>query len=165
MSPPILYELGFEAAVGWLARQTRQRFGLDVEFINDEKPKPLNTDIRVVLFQAVRELLVNIVKHARAKKAKIYARIVDDNIQVTVEDDGIGFDITDINPAKDFTKGGFGLFNIRERLDQIGGSVIIVSGRKKGTQIILTAPIEKQKKPRTRFSGTRSVKNGRRRKK
>jgi signal transduction histidine kinase len=165
MSPPILYELGFEAAVGWLARQTRQRFGLDVEFINDEKPKPLNHDIRVLLFQAVRELLVNIVKHARAKKATIYARVIDDNIQVTVEDDGIGFDIANINPDKDFTKGGFGLFNIRERLDQIGGSVIIESGRKKGTQIILTAPIEKQKKPKTRFSGTRSVKNGRRRKK
>jgi PAS domain S-box-containing protein len=164
ISPPVLYELGFEAAVGWLARQTRQRFGLDVEFINDEKPKPLNTDIRVLLFQAVRELLVNVVKHAKAKKAKVYVRAVDDNIQVTVEDDGVGFDITALNPAKDFTKGGFGLFNIRERLDQIGGSVIIQSGRKKGTQIIMTAPMEKLKKPRIRFSDTRSGKNGRRRK-
>ncbi len=163
ISPPVLYEFGFEAAVGWLTRQTRQRFGLDVEFINDEKPKPLNADIRVLLFQAVRELLVNVVKHARAKKAKVYARAVDDNIQVTVEDNGVGFDITALNPAKDFTKGGFGLFNIRERLDQIGGSVIIQSGRKKGTQIIMTAPIEKPKIPRIRFSGARSGKNGRRR--
>ncbi|MGD0551204.1 MAG: PAS domain S-box protein [Sedimentisphaerales bacterium] len=158
ISPPVLYELGFEAAVGWLVRQTRQRFGLDVEFINDEKPKPLNADIRILLFQAVRELLVNVVKHAKAKKAKVYARAVDDNIQVTVEDNGVGFDITALNPAKDFTKGGFGLFNIRERLDQIGGSVIIQSGRKKGTQIIMTAPIEKLKKPRIRFSGARSGK-------
>ena len=54
ISPPVLYELGFEAAVGWLVRQTRQRFGLDVEFINDEKPKPLNADIRILLFQAVQ---------------------------------------------------------------------------------------------------------------
>ena len=164
ISPPVLYELGFEAAVGWLVRQTRQRFGLDVEFINDEKPKPLNADIRVLLFQAVRELLVNVVKHAKAKKAKVYTLAVDDNIQVTVEDNGVGFDITAINPAKDFTKGGFGLFNIRERLDQIGGSVIIHSGRKKGTQIILTAPMEKLKKPRIRLPGARSGKNGRRRK-
>jgi len=164
ISPPVLYELGFEAAVGWLVRQTRQRFGLDVEFINDEKPKSLNADIRVLLFQAVRELLVNVVKHAKAKKAKVYACVVDDNIQVTVEDDGVGFDTTTLNPAKDFTKGGFGLFNIRERLDQIGGSVIIQSGRKKGTQIIMTAPIEKPKKPSIRFSGARPEKNGRRRK-
>ncbi|MGA2678141.1 MAG: PAS domain S-box protein [Sedimentisphaerales bacterium] len=165
ISPPVLYELGFEAAVGWLVRQTRQRFGLDVEFINDEKPKPLNADIRVLLFQAVRELLVNVVKHAKAKKAKVYARAVDDNIQITVEDDGVGFDAAALNPARDFTKGGFGLFNIRERLDQIGGSVIIQSGRKKGTQITMTAPIEKLKKPRSRFSGTRSEKNGRRKNK
>jgi PAS domain S-box-containing protein len=164
ISPPVLYELGFEAAVGWLVKQTRQRFGLDVEFINDEKPKPLNADIRVLLFQAVRELLVNVIKHAKAKKAKVYALAVDDNIQVTVEDDGIGIDTADLNSTKDFTKGGFGLFNIRERLDQIGGSVIIQSGRKKGTQITMTAPIEKQKKPRTRFSGARSEKNGRQRK-
>ncbi|MGD0573117.1 MAG: PAS domain S-box protein [Sedimentisphaerales bacterium] len=164
ISPPVLYELGFEAAVGWLVRQTRQRFGLDVEFINDEKPKPLNADIRVLLFQAVRELLVNVVKHAKAKKTKVYVHAVNDNIQVAVEDNGVGFDITAINPAKDFTKGGFGLFNIRERLDQIGGSVIIHSGQKKGTQIILTAPMEKLKKPRIRFSGARSGKNGRRRK-
>jgi PAS domain S-box-containing protein len=164
ISPPVLYELGFETAIGWLARQTRQRFGLDVEFINDEKPKPLNADIRILLFQAVRELLVNVVKHAKAKKAKVYALAVGDNIQVTVEDNGVGFDITALNPAKDFTKGGFGLFNIRERLDQIGGSVIIQSGRKKGTQITLTAPMEKQKKPRIRFSGARSGKNDQRRK-
>jgi PAS domain S-box-containing protein len=165
MSPPILYELGFEAAVDWLARQTRQRFGLDVEFINDEKSKPLDIDIRVLLFQAVRELLVNIVKHAKAKKAIIYARAVDDSIQVTVEDDGIGFDVATLDHTKDFTKGGFGLFNIRERLDQIGGSVIIHSGQKKGSRFILTAPIEKQKKPGTRFSDTRSEKTGRRQKK
>jgi PAS domain S-box-containing protein len=164
ISPPVLYELGFEAAVGWLTRQTRQRFGLDVEFINDEKPKPLNTDIRVLLFQAVRELLVNVVKHAKAQKAKIYANVIGNNIQVTVEDNGIGFDTATLNLSKDFTKGGFGLFNIRERLDQIGGSVIIHSGRNKGTKIIMTAPIEKQKKTRTRFSDTRSEKSGRRRK-
>jgi PAS domain S-box-containing protein len=165
ISPPVLYELGFEAAVGWLVRQTRQRFGLDVEFINDEKPKPLNADIRILLFQAVRELLVNVVKHAKAEKAKVYARVVDDNIQVTVEDNGVGFDIAAINPARDFTKGGLGLFNIRERLDQIGGSVIIHSGRRKGTQITMTAPIEKQKKPRSRFSDTRSEKRGQRKRK
>jgi PAS domain S-box-containing protein len=165
ISPPVLYELGFEAAIGWLARQTRQRFGLDIEFIDDKNPKPLDTDIRVLLFQAVRELLVNVVKHAKAKKAKVYADFVDGNIQITVEDDGVGFDITNLNPAKDFTKGGFGLFNIRERLDQVGGSVIIHSGLKKGTKIILTAPIEKHKKPGTRFSGTRSEKNSTRRRK
>ena len=71
MSPPVLYELGFESAVGWLVRQTRQRFGIEAEFIDDDKTKPLDADVRVLLFQAVRELLVNIVKHAKARTAKV----------------------------------------------------------------------------------------------
>jgi PAS domain S-box-containing protein len=165
ISPPVLYELGFEAAVKWLAKQTRQRFGLEVEFADDGKPKPLNTDIRVLLFQAVRELLVNVVKHAKAKKAKVFTCRIQKNIQVTVEDNGGGFDAEAISAVKDPAKGGFGLFNIRERLDQIGGSVIIDARAGKGTQITLTAPVEKQKKPRTRFAGARPDKNRRRRKK
>ena len=165
ISPPVLYELGFEAAVNWLAKQTRQRFGLEVEFADDGKPKPLNTDIRVLLFQAVRELLVNVVKHAKAKKAKVFTCRIQKNIQVTVEDNGIGFDAEAISAVKDPAKGGFGLFNIRERLDQIGGSVIINARAGKGTRITLTAPVENQEKPRTRFSGTRSDKNRKRRKK
>jgi len=165
ISPPVLYELGFEAAVNWLAKQTRQRFGLEVEFADDGKPKPLNIDIRVLLFQAVRELLVNIVKHARAKKAKVFTCRIQKNIQITVEDNGVGFDIDAIRAVNDPVKGGFGLFNIRERLDQIGGSVIINAKAGKGTRITLTAPIEKQEKPLTRFSGARSDKNRKRRKK
>ena len=165
VSPPVLYELGFEAAVSWLAKQTRQRFGLEVEFADDGKPKPLNTDIRVLLFQAVRELLVNVVKHARAKKAKVFTCRIQKNIQITVEDNGVGFDAKAISAVKDPAKGGFGLFNIRERLDQIGGSVIINARAGKGTQITLTAPIENQEKPRTRFSGARPDKNRKPRKK
>jgi PAS domain S-box-containing protein len=165
ISPPVLYELGFETAVGWLVRQTRQRFDLDVKFIDDKKPKPLDIDIRVLLFQAVRELLVNVVKHARAEKAKVSIHRIDGNIQITIEDDGVGFDVSTAGIPNYSTKEGFGLFNIKERLDQIGGNVIIHSGRNKGTQIILTAPVEKQKKSRTRFSGVSSEKKGRQLKK
>ncbi len=165
VSPPVLYELGFEAAVNWLAKQTRQQFGLEVEFANDGKPKPLNPDIRVLLFQAVRESLVNVVKHAKAQKAKIFICRIKKNIQVTVEDNGVGFDAEAISTAKDPVKGGFGLFNIRERLDQIGGSVIINARAGKGTRITLTAPIEMQEKPHTSISGARSEKNSKQRKK
>jgi PAS domain S-box-containing protein len=145
MSPPVLYEIGFEAAVGWLVRQTRQRFGLDVEFTDDGKPKSLSTDIRVLLFQAVRELLVNIVKHARAGKAKISSRKGRGCVRITVEDDGVGFDASSIS-ARDYTKGGFGLFNIRERLDHIGGSVNIHSRPKHGTRVTLIVPINSKTK-------------------
>jgi PAS domain S-box-containing protein len=153
MSPPVLYELGFEAAVGWLARQTRQRFGLDVEFADDGKAKPLDIDIRVLLFQAIRELLINVVKHARVGKAKVSAHRGRDRILVTVEDDGVGFDVSSLGD-RDYTRGGFGLFNIRERLDLIGGSVDIHSSPGRGTRVTLTAPItlERGVKPKKRRS-------------
>ncbi|MGA2172279.1 MAG: PAS domain S-box protein [Sedimentisphaerales bacterium] len=151
VSPPVLYELGFEAAAGWLAKQTRQRFGLEVEFTDDGKPKPLDTDIRVLLFQTLRELLVNVVKHASAHKVTVsMARIserragVRDRVRIIVEDDGVGFDVSRAS-TRDYTKGGFGLFNIRERLDHIGGSVEIRSKPGHGTRITLVAPIHKTK--------------------
>jgi PAS domain S-box-containing protein len=142
VSPPVLYELGLEAAVGWLARQNRQRFGLDVKFTDDGLAKPLDTNIRVLLFQAVRELLVNVVKHAKARKASVSTKKVRNNIRITVEDDGVGFDPSRVK-ARDYSKGGFGLFNTRERLDQIGGNVEIHSSPGQGTRIILIAPLLK----------------------
>jgi PAS domain S-box-containing protein len=145
MSPPVLYELGFEAAVGWLTKQTRQQFGLEVEFIDDGKPKPLTTDIRVLLFQAVRELLVNVVKHARTDKAKITSRKGRGCVRIIVEDNGVGFDTSSIS-TRDYTKGGFGLFNIRERLDHIGGSVNIRSRPGHGARVTLIVPINTKTK-------------------
>ncbi len=142
VSPPVLYELGFVAAVRWLAKQTRQRFDLNVEFADDGKPKPLDSDVRILLFQAVRELLVNVAKHAKAGKAGISTRKVRNHIKITVEDDGVGFDVPAVR-SRDYTKGGFGLFNIRERLDQIGGSVEIHSSSGHGTRITLIAPLLK----------------------
>ncbi len=148
ISPPVLYELGFEAALDWLVKQTRKRYNLKADFIDDGKTKTLDTDVRVLLFQAVRELLVNIVKHANADKVTVSSRKVRNQVRITVEDDGGGFDPANIN-NRDYTKGGFGLFNIRERLDLIGGSIDIRSKPGKGTQVILTAPIEtKTKKPK-----------------
>ena len=144
VSPPVLYELGFEAAVGWLARQAGRRFGLKVEFADDGLAKPLDTDIRVLLFQAVRELLVNVVKHAKTGKASISTRKVRNNIRIAVEDKGIGFDASGVG-ARDYTKGGFGLFNIRERLNYIGGKVEIRSRPNHGTRITIFAPLLKTK--------------------
>jgi PAS domain S-box-containing protein len=145
ISPPVLYELGFVAAVNWLARQTKRRFGLDVRFADDGKSKKLDADVRVLLFQAVRELLVNIVKHAEANKAYISIKKVRDNVRIIVEDDGVGFDASAIG-ANDYTKGGFGLFNIRERIDLVGGKVEIQSSPGNGTKITLTAPLLKSRK-------------------
>jgi len=144
LSPPILYELGFGPAVEWLLRQTRQQHGLSTEFTDDEHPKPLDDDIRVLLFQAVRELLVNVVKHAKASSVKVSTQKVNDQIRVNVEDDGVGFDVAQLY-SQDRMTGGFGLFNMRERLNHIGGHFDIVSRAGKGTRITLVVPITHEK--------------------
>ncbi|MHC4158326.1 MAG: sensor histidine kinase [Planctomycetota bacterium] len=140
LSPPVLYELGFEAAMKWLVRQTRERHGLSTKFIDDGQPKPLDNDVRVLLFQAVRELLVNVAKHAQAHNVEVSARRVGSEIQVRVEDDGVGFDISRTS-NQGYTRDEFGLFSIRERLSHIGGYLNVESEPGQGACVTLVAPI------------------------
>jgi PAS domain S-box-containing protein len=144
LSPPILYELGFEAAVEWLAEQIQEKHGISVDFEDDLQPKPMEEEIRVLLFKAVSELLTNVVKHAQAHKAKVAIQREGSNIRITVEDDGIGFYIPEANQLAGVH--GFGLFSIRERLRHFGGSLQIQSGPRRGTLITLLAPLKQKEK-------------------
>ncbi len=142
LSSPILYELGFEAAVAdWLDEQIREKYGIKTDFEDDRQPKPLDDDIRVLLFRNVRELLVNVVKHANAKNVKVSIRKVDDRICVSVEDDGVGFDVNEIE-AMAVKKAEFGLFSVRERLEQLGGHLEIESEPGQGSRITMVAPLK-----------------------
>jgi len=143
LSPPVLYELGFEAAVEWLVRQTRQQYGLSADFKADGQTKPLDNNVRVLLFQAVRELLVNVAKHAQAHNVTVSTRGVGNEIRVSVEDDGVGFGVSKAG-SHDYKTGGFGLFSIRERLGHIGGRLEVESKPGLGTRVTLTAPIDQE---------------------
>lgn len=145
LSPPVLYELGLEAAVEWLVRQAREQRGLTAEFKDDRRAKPVDNDVRVLLFQAVRELLVNVAKHAHANKVKVSTRRVGDEIRVSVADDGVGFD-TSRGSSQSYTSGGFGLFSIHERLGHIGGYLKVESTPGRGTRVSLVAPINHKTK-------------------
>jgi PAS domain S-box-containing protein len=140
LSPPILYELGLEPSIEWLAEQFSEKHDLEVEFNTDKKAKPLDEDIRNILFQAVRELLINVVKHAKATIVKVSIKRDRGKIQVTVEDNGIGFDPSVVHPYS-LKTGGFGLFNIRERLEEFGGHLDIISSVGQGTRVSLIAPL------------------------
>jgi len=144
LSYPILYELGFEAAVAeWLTDQIQEKHGIRTEFVNDGHQKPLDDDIRVLLFRNVRELLINIVKHAQANKVKVSIRKFKDNIRVSVEDDGVGFDPVEVTSMA-AKRAEFGLFSIRERLEQLGGLIEIDSKRGRGSKITMTAPLKNE---------------------
>lgn len=140
LSPPILYELGFVPAIEWLAERIYIQRNLVCEVYNDEHDKPLDTPMMVSLFQIVRELLINISKHARATRASILIDRIDDKIRIQVTDNGVGFDASNIeDPTNDLR--GYGLFSIRERLSNMGESLNIQSTAKEGTRIVFSVPL------------------------
>ncbi|MBM4136517.1 MAG: PAS domain S-box protein, partial [Nitrospira sp.] len=141
ISPPILYELGFEAAVRWLGENYLKQYGIRFEFMSDGQPKPLSDDTRVLLFQSVRELMVNIVKHANAHEVTASIQRERDNMHLTIEDDGAGFDISSLS-YKTTETAAFGLFSIRERMRLIGGNFEIASKPGKGTKATIWAPLK-----------------------
>jgi PAS domain S-box-containing protein len=144
LSYPILYELGFEAAVAeWLTDQIQEKHGIETEFVDDGHHKPLDDDIRVLLFRNVRELLINVVKHAQANKVKVSIRKVKDNVCVSVDDDGVGFDPVEV-ASMAAKRAEFGLFSIRERLEQLGGLIEIDSEPGRGSKITMTAPLKNE---------------------
>ncbi|MHC4537804.1 MAG: PAS domain-containing sensor histidine kinase, partial [Planctomycetota bacterium] len=142
LSSPILNELGLEAAVAeWLDVQVRAKHGIETEFVDDGQQKPLDDDIRALLFRNVRELLVNVVKHADAHKVKVSIGRVNEHIHIDVEDDGKGFDpVKVISSGIDDTK--FGLFSIRQRLEQLGGHFEVDTEERGGSKITMTAPLK-----------------------
>ncbi len=136
LSPPTLYELGFEATIEWLGEQIQTQHNIFFEFKDDGKLKPLDRDVSVLLFQAVRELFMNIVKHAQAHKMTATLQREGYKMLITIEDDGIGFDSEGIDKTRTF-----GFFSIRERLKHFGGAFEIDAGPGRGTRVVLTAPV------------------------
>lgn len=141
LSPPVLHEVGPEGAIEWLVNRLSEQHGIVTKFKDDKSSKPLSDDIRVVLFQAVGELLHNIVKHAKASLVEVHVARTNDDIHIEVKDDGVGFDSTDV-VSRAGKEGAFGLFNIRERLNYVGGRVAVASEIGKGTRVTLTAPLD-----------------------
>ena len=139
LSPPVLYELGLVAALEWLARKIQQEHGVATRFHDDGQPKPLDDNFRVVLFQAVRELLVNVVKHASASNAQVLVRRDADALRIIIEDDGAGFNTAMVTANLDGRS--FGLFHIRERLEYLGGRMNLRSEIGRGTRVTLIAPL------------------------
>ncbi len=141
LSPPVLYELGLTPAIEWLAEEFKRRYALDIEVRDDGAPKPIAEPIRVMLFRAVRELLINVARHAGVASATVRLRREDGAVVICVEDHGHGFDW---QAALTRPGGGFGLHSVRERLDFVGGHVEIRSHPGDGTSITLSAPMAQE---------------------
>ena len=137
LSPPVLYELGLGPALEWLGEETARKHGLAVE-VRDRSRRPLPDDLKVMLWKSARELLHNVVKHARARRVAIDLRAPDGRVVLEVADDGRGFD-----PEQARRDAGerFGLFSIEERLRQLGGRLELDTAPGRGARVRLTADV------------------------
>jgi signal transduction histidine kinase len=145
LGTPLLYELGFEEALAeWIEEKINGKQGITVEFEADESIRLLDIDIQAMLFRNVKELLINALKHSKGRVIKVLSQKIDNRLCLSVEDDGIGFNEKDM--ALRANGSGYGLFSIREQLEQIGGAMWIHSEEAKGTRITLVAPIAVEQK-------------------
>jgi len=143
LSPPVLYHLGLPQALQWLAEQMLQEHELLVETTFDlpsSFPR-LPDDMATILFQSVRELLFNVIKHAGPSQAQIALRTMpDQQLVIVVTDQGRGFESKKLDQSSTVPT-SFGLFSIKERMEALGGSMYINSRTGQGTSVTLLCPL------------------------
>ena len=140
LAPPVLYEHGLAAALEWLAAGTRKNYNIEVTVEADSLANPKAADVRIFLFRAVRELLLNSAKHAGGSAVHItMEHRQPDKVRISVADNGPGFDLNSLDDKRTSSQ-TVGLLNIRERVSGFGGKFHINSGPKRGTRITLSLP-------------------------
>ena len=139
LSPPILLQRDLFLALEWLARWMHDKYELEVTLLAVKKIEPLKEEISLLLFQAARELLFNVVKHAGVKAARVQVNQLGGHILMTIEDEGTGFEPNQLR-AEGGHSGGIGLFGIRERLLYVGGHMEIDSVPGQGSRFKLIVP-------------------------
>jgi signal transduction histidine kinase len=143
ISPPVLYELGLVPAIEWLGDQFIRKHGLAVEVRAGDSREAADEVVQITVFKAVREFLVNTVKHAGARRVSVDVSSDEDRLCVRYRDDGLGFDpavVEGLGPRTD----AFGLFNVRERCEYLGGRVDFGSKPGGGVDFQIQLPLRVQ---------------------
>ena len=139
--PPVLQRSGLPDALQWLASWIEEKYRLDVRVEVDPRADSARKDMRTLLFESVRELLFNAVKHAQADRVRLELALDDrDQLCITVSDRGVGFEPAKLDDRSQSPHAGWGLFSIRERLTLLGGHFDLDSAPGRGTSVRLIAP-------------------------
>lgn len=141
LSPPVLHELGLGPALEWLAAWAWERYGLTVTVETDGSPEGENEQLRTLLFQLLRELVLNVVKHAGVSSARVVLERDDDALYLAVIDEGRGFEADRL--VRDRSGSAGGLATVVGRLDLLGASIDVDSRPGQGTCVQITVPRER----------------------
>ena len=142
LSSPSLNQLGLGPAIAeWMEEQIGEKHGILIEVVDNAEDVQMTADLRAILFRSLRELLTNVVKHARAKSVSLILEDEAGQLRITIQDDGIGFEPrTGSDGGK--AERGFGLFSIQERMDDLGGQLEIVSLPGAGCKVVMCVPVQ-----------------------
>ena len=135
LRPPILAGAGLAAALQWLVAELSRDYGLTVRSDTDQYDPTLKQpryEIKSTLFQATRELLLNVIKHAGASEASLSLHRQENLLSISVTDNGNGY-VNLQKPGAPTNQGGFGLYNLKQKLEYLGGKLVIESAPGAGT--------------------------------
>lgn len=141
LCPSILESAGLEASLKWLVRQVEEDYQLQISFFDDEQDKPVARKFQLELYNSVRELLINVAKHARTSTVRLSVERESDFLVIQVEDDGVGFHVENCCNNHTCPADGFGLFTIRHRIMYMGGRFDIDSKPGRGTEVTIAVPL------------------------
>jgi signal transduction histidine kinase len=140
LSPPLLHDEGLAAALQWLARHMHETHQLQVVFEHHPAQEVSSADVRLLIFQLVRELLFNVVKHAGVQQAKLVLWEQDNQLRILVADEGRGFAPEALRPQNRLPS-GLGLTRIGERLALFGGRLELATQPGQGVRTTLIIPL------------------------
>lgn len=140
LSPPILYELGLGPALERLGETCCEKEGIAFIFHDDGRNGRLSEVLASALYRIARELLLNVVKHAKAERASLSLSVDAREIRLAVEDNGMGIEREQCARALGGLGGTYGLFSIRERVQHLGGRIELVSNPGEGTRATVVVP-------------------------
>ena len=139
LNPPILFEKGLSGSLQWLSKWMFNNYNLTVDLSLNTMEYSINREVQLVIFDSIREFLFNVVKHADITEACVYSCVKDQQLILTVEDKGTGFDL-----ERTLSGQQFGLLYTIQRIKLIGGDISIETDMGAGTRITVTFPLEEE---------------------
>lgn len=138
LSPPALQNEGLAASFRWLATHMAETHGLRVRLNAQSDFHSTSQDLQVLLFQLVRELLFNVIKHAGVNQAEVILFEEGEHVVIRVVDQGCGFNLSQLQQTG--RDKGFGLYSVRERLALFGGQLVIETKPGQGVRATIAVP-------------------------
>ena len=140
INPVVLHGEGLAEAMTWLSFRMKEQYGLHISLAAKENFSELDHHVRMLLFQSIRELLFNVVKHAGVSEATVTLEQVDGRGRITVSDSGKGFDAEVVLKSPTVAHG---LLIIQDRLSLLGCQMQLISKPGEGTHVLIELPVER----------------------